>query len=95
MFQRVAPTLPRADGVRRVIVPRRLFEKNGVEYFIRALPLIRRSLPVEALIVGDGPDRSAMEKAARDFRLTVEGENTRMPLAATRCSERSQADLTN
>ena len=25
----------------------------------------------------------AMEKAARDFRLTVEGENTRMPLAAT------------
>ena len=26
---------------------------------------------------------TAMEKAARDFRLTVEGENTRMPLAAT------------
>ncbi len=26
---------------------------------------------------------AAMEKAARDFRLTVEGENTRMPLAAT------------
>jgi ATP-dependent DNA helicase DinG len=26
---------------------------------------------------------AAMEKAARDFRLTVQGENTRMPLAAT------------
>ena len=29
------------------------------------------------------PAIAAMEKAARDFRLTVEGENTRMPLAAT------------
>jgi ATP-dependent DNA helicase DinG len=29
------------------------------------------------------PAIAAMEKAARDFRLTIEGENTRLPLAAT------------
>ncbi|WP_072766854.1 ATP-dependent DNA helicase [Nitrosospira sp. Nsp11] len=29
------------------------------------------------------PVIAAMEKAARDFRLTIEGENTRLPLAAT------------
>ena len=41
LFQRVEPTLPPPDGGRRrVIVPRRLFHKNGVEYFIRAVPLI-------------------------------------------------------
>src|SRR5687767_11403015 len=37
--------------VPRVIVPRRLFQKNGVEYFIRALPLLRREQPVEAVLV--------------------------------------------
>ncbi|MEO5511947.1 MAG: glycosyltransferase family 4 protein [Longimicrobiales bacterium] len=67
MFQRVEPSLPAKPGVRRVIVPRRLFEKNGVEYFIRALPLIRRSVPVEALIVGDGPEREKLERLSDDL----------------------------
>jgi glycosyltransferase involved in cell wall biosynthesis len=51
----------RADGERaRVIVPRRLFEKNGVEYFIRALPLLR-DVGLEAVLVGDGPERPRLE----------------------------------
>jgi glycosyltransferase involved in cell wall biosynthesis len=50
-----------------VIVPRRLFEKNGVEYFIRALPLIRRELDVEAVLVGDGPERERLEALARNW----------------------------
>jgi glycosyltransferase involved in cell wall biosynthesis len=68
MFARTAPTLPPpAAGVRRVIVPRRLFHKNGVEYFVRALPLIRQQLPVEALLVGDGPERPKLEALAREL----------------------------
>ncbi|HEX6558757.1 MAG TPA: glycosyltransferase family 4 protein [Longimicrobiales bacterium] len=68
MFQRVAPVLPApATGARRVIVPRRLFQKNGVEYFLRAMPLVRGELPVEAVLVGDGPERERLESLARDL----------------------------
>ncbi|MEX1183827.1 MAG: glycosyltransferase family 4 protein [Gemmatimonadota bacterium] len=45
----------------RVIVPRRLFEKNGVEYFIRALPLLQGRVEVDAVLVGDGPERPRLE----------------------------------
>lgn len=48
----------------RLLVPRRLFHKNGVEYFIRALPLIRREVDVEALLIGDGPERGKLEALA-------------------------------
>jgi glycosyltransferase involved in cell wall biosynthesis len=51
----------------RVIVPRRLFPKNGVEYFIRALPLLRREQPVEALLVGDGPERARLERLTQEL----------------------------
>ena len=38
-----------------VICPRRLEPKNGVEYFIRAIPLVRKEIPdVQFLIVGGG-----------------------------------------
>jgi glycosyltransferase involved in cell wall biosynthesis len=71
LFRRGAPVLPpAAPGVRRVIVPRRLFEKNGVEYFVRALPLIRRELPVEAWLVGDGPERQRLEQLTRELSVT-------------------------
>jgi glycosyltransferase involved in cell wall biosynthesis len=52
---------------RRIIVPRRLFEKNGVEYLIRALPHVRKELDVEAVIVGDGPERPRLEALAREL----------------------------
>ncbi len=68
LFSPTTPALPpAAPGVRRVIVPRRLFEKNGVEYFVRALPLMRAQLPVEALLVGDGPERPRLEALAREL----------------------------
>ncbi|HEX6309181.1 MAG TPA: glycosyltransferase family 4 protein [Longimicrobiales bacterium] len=51
----------------RVIVPRRLFEKNGVEYFIRALPQIRREVAIEAVLVGDGPERERLEQLVREL----------------------------
>lgn len=59
-------TLPPAVR-RRVIVPRRLFAKNGVEYFIRALPLVRARMDVEAVLVGDGPERPKLESLARSL----------------------------
>jgi glycosyltransferase involved in cell wall biosynthesis len=66
LFRRVEPTLPQGAR-RRVIVPRRLFEKNGVEFMVRALPLVRRKLDVEALFVGDGPERARLEALAREL----------------------------
>lgn len=66
LFRPVDPTVPSA-GRRRLLVPRRLFRKNGVEYFIRAMPRLRQELDVEALIVGDGPERRALERLARDL----------------------------
>lgn len=51
----------------RIIVPRRLFEKNGVEYFIRAVPLIRAQMDIDAVLVGDGPERERLERLADEL----------------------------
>ena len=60
LFRRVKPELETIDRP-RIIVPRRLFEKNGVEYFVRALPAIVAEVDVEAVFVGDGPEREKLE----------------------------------
>lgn len=76
---------PGSNGRRRVIVPRRLFAKNGVEYFIRAMPLLRQGLDVEAVVVGDGPERPRLEALARELgvadavRFLGARPNTEMP----------------
>lgn len=66
LFRRVDSALPHTER-RRIIVPRRLFEKNGVEYFLRAMPLMLEALPLEAVIVGDGPERPRLEALAREL----------------------------
>ncbi len=64
-FRPVAPTLPPPPpGRRRIIVPRRLFEKNGVEHLVRAVPLLAAEVDVEAVLVGDGPERERLEQLA-------------------------------
>lgn len=69
IFRPVKPALPPAVGP-RILVPRRLFQKNGVEYFIRALPAIARALPsAEAVVVGDGPERGRLEALIRELDL--------------------------
>lgn len=71
---------------RRLIVPRRLFPKNGVEYFVRALPLIARQVDVEARIVGDGPERDRLTRLASELEVADRVEflgacpNERMPV---------------
>jgi glycosyltransferase involved in cell wall biosynthesis len=68
VFRRVTPSLPRPpDGRRRLIVPRRLFAKNGVEFFLRALPEILSELDVEAVVIGDGPERAGLETLAAEL----------------------------
>ncbi|MSR20666.1 MAG: glycosyltransferase family 1 protein [Gemmatimonadetes bacterium] len=68
VFTRVAPTLPAPPaGRRRLVVPRRLFPKNGVEYFVRAMPEIVRKIDAEAVVIGDGPERLALEKLAGEL----------------------------
>ncbi|HUF74857.1 MAG TPA: glycosyltransferase family 4 protein [Longimicrobiales bacterium] len=68
LFRRVAPALPApAPGRRRVVVPRRLFAKNGVEHLVRALPQIAAEVDVEALVIGEGPERAALERLASEL----------------------------
>ena len=68
IFHRCEPSLP-AGKRRRIIVPRRLFEKNGVEFFLRAMPLIAERVNVEAVIVGDGPERDNLETLVASLEL--------------------------
>ncbi len=68
VFFRGEPSLPPATR-RRIIVPRRLFEKNGVEFFLRAMPLIAEAVDVEAVIVGDGPERQKLETLTANLAL--------------------------
>jgi glycosyltransferase involved in cell wall biosynthesis len=56
------------SGPPRVIVPRRLVPKNGVETFVRAFPRVRDRVPgVRALIAGDGPERARLESLSREL----------------------------
>ena len=59
-----------ARGTRRcLVVPRRLFKKNGVEFAIRALPIIAERHDVEMLIIGDGPERKSLESLASNLNV--------------------------
>ena len=69
VFRRISPALPASER-RRIIVPRRLFHKNGVEFLVRAMPLIAEEVDVEAIIVGDGPERPVLEALAEELRMT-------------------------
>mgnify|MGYP006278848517 CR=1 FL=1 len=62
-FRPVEPALS-PSGRPRILVPRRLFRKNGVEYFVRAMPLILAQMEVDAVLVGDGPERERLEALA-------------------------------
>ena len=66
LFRPVEPTLPPGER-RRLVVPRRLFPKNGVEYFVRAMPYIVDRVDAEAVLVGDGPERARLEALAAEL----------------------------
>lgn len=66
LFRPVEPALPPATGP-RLVVPRRLFPKNGVEFLVRAMPRLAEELDAEAVVVGEGPERRRLETLARDL----------------------------
>lgn len=91
LFRPVEPSLPApAEGRRRLVVPRRLYEKNGVEYFVRALPLLAEQHDVEAILLGDGPERPRLESLAAELgvteRIRFMGARPHSEMAALLCS---------
>ncbi len=68
IFKPSTSSFPRPrSGRRRLVVPRRLFAKNGVEFFVRAFPTLAAAVDVDALIIGDGPEREKLKGLARDL----------------------------
>ena len=67
VFRPVEGSVPRSGNRRRLVVPRRLFPKNGVEYFVRALPAIAAAADVDVIVVGDGPERDRLEVLAAEL----------------------------
>ena len=85
VFRRREPSLAPVSGP-LLVVPRRLFPKNGVRFFVRAMPDIAAEIPgVEAVLVGDGPEReelrdlSAQLGVANRIRFLGARPNTEMP----------------
>lgn len=65
LFRPVEPALSAPEGRRRIVVPRRLFPKNGVDVMVRALPMVLAEHPdVEMVVIGDGPQREELEALA-------------------------------
>jgi len=68
VFRRVEPSLPATDRP-RILIPRRLFHKNGVEFFVRALPEILGTVDVDAVFIGDGPEGPRLRALAEELGL--------------------------
>jgi glycosyltransferase involved in cell wall biosynthesis len=67
-FSPAEPMLPKTPAGRtRLVAPRRLFEKNGIEYLIRAVPMILEEEDVEVVLIGDGPERTKLERLASEL----------------------------
>jgi glycosyltransferase involved in cell wall biosynthesis len=65
------PELQRVYGLkpsdRVLVVPRRFDHKNGVDVLLRAIPEVVRVIPqLKLLLVGDGPEREALETLVRE-----------------------------
>ncbi len=70
-FRPVEPILKEHEVSSSILLPRRLFHKNGVTFAVRALPHILAGIPeARLLVVGDGPERPRMEALARELGVT-------------------------
>ncbi|MCM2465214.1 glycosyltransferase family 4 protein [Methanoculleus oceani] len=67
--ERIAAVAPAAEGSDVIFTGRLIREKN-VDVLLRALVPVREEVPdLRALVVGDGPERPALEALARDLGL--------------------------
>ncbi|WP_287584755.1 glycosyltransferase family 4 protein [Candidatus Borrarchaeum sp.] len=47
----------------------RLVKRKGVEYLLKAIKHLERRIPIELMIVGDGPERKNLESLVHDLKL--------------------------
>nr|WP_214041242.1 glycosyltransferase family 4 protein [Methanoculleus sp.] len=67
--ERIAAVAPAAEGSDVIFTGRLIREKN-VDLLLRALVPVRKEVPdLRALVVGDGPERPALERLAHDLGL--------------------------
>ncbi len=55
-----------------IMVVRRLVPKNGIEYFLRAAPMIHKETNARFMVVGDGPERHNLEKLSNKLGISQE-----------------------
>ena len=68
-FSRNSSELTKSDG-QRILFVGRLVDQKGVDRLIEALALVRASFPGAVLrVVGDGPERRALEALAEQLAL--------------------------
>lgn len=67
LFKACDPVLPRREGEKILVTTRRLVEKNGVEYLVRAMPRILGEENVRLFLIGDGPLRRRLEALAQEL----------------------------
>jgi len=64
LFKPTQPSIPRSGSEFVIVCPRRLVEKTGVEFLIRAIPLVKDEINIKVYIAGDGPLRKHLESLA-------------------------------
>jgi glycosyltransferase involved in cell wall biosynthesis len=83
-FKLTKPVIIVKDNEKIIVVPRRLFEKNGVEFAVRALPIVCERFnahlyligmvcerfDAHLYLIGDGPMRSRLEALAEELKLS-------------------------
>jgi glycosyltransferase involved in cell wall biosynthesis len=67
-WQRIAAQTPRASDGATILCVARQYPRKHIADLLRALPIVRRSVPaVHAVLVGDGPEHSALRALAAEL----------------------------
>jgi glycosyltransferase involved in cell wall biosynthesis len=66
-FRPVKPALSKREGEFLIVCPRRLVEKNGTEFLVRAVAHLGGRVDVRVYMAGDGPLRGHLEQLAREL----------------------------
>ncbi len=72
LFQPCATHSPQFGNIPQIVAVRRLVPKNGIHYFLQAIKMVQRETPIEAIIIGDGPQREELEIQTR--KLGIENQ---------------------